>query len=50
MIVSALIHDPQTWILDEPLTGLDPQSQHIVKELMKEHAQKVNLFYFQPMF
>lgn len=40
MIVSALIHDPQTWILDEPLTGLDPQSQHIVKELMKEHAQK----------
>ena len=37
---SALIHDPQTWILDEPLTGLDPQSQHIVKELMKEHAQK----------
>ena len=25
-IMAALIHDPKVWILDEPLTGLDPNS------------------------
>ena len=24
MVISALIHDPPAWILDEPMTGLDP--------------------------
>ena len=28
------------WVLDEPLTGLDPQAAFDLKQMMKEHAQK----------
>lgn len=45
-IISALIHNPKLWILDEPLTGLDPQSSFEVKEYMREHAQKGNTVFF----
>ena len=45
-IISALIHNPKLWILDEPLTGLDPNSVYQVKELMKEHASKGNIVFF----
>lgn len=38
MIMGALIHSPSVWILDEPMTGLDPQASHELKEMMKEHA------------
>lgn len=40
MVLGALIHEPSIWILDEPLTGLDPQSAYELKNMMKEHAQK----------
>lgn len=40
VIIGALLHNPDNWILDEPLTGLDPQSSYILKEMMKEHAAK----------
>lgn len=39
MIMGALIHSPSVWILDEPMTGLDPQASHELKEMMKEHAE-----------
>ncbi len=45
-IMSALIHNPKLWILDEPLTGLDPTSIYQVKECMKEHAKKGNIVFF----
>ena len=45
-IMSALVHDPKIWILDEPLTGLDPESIFQVKECMKEHASRGNLVFF----
>lgn len=38
MVMGALIHNPSIWILDEPLTGLDPKSAFELKEMMKEHA------------
>lgn len=45
-IMSALVHNPKIWILDEPLTGLDPNSIYQVKECMKEHAKKGNIVFF----
>ena len=46
MIMGALIHDPSVWILDEPLTGLDPQSAFELKKMMREHAEKGNSVFF----
>ncbi|HEM4745231.1 TPA: ABC transporter ATP-binding protein [Streptococcus suis] len=39
IIIGALIPNPDIWILDEPLTGLDPQASFDLKQMMKEHAQ-----------
>ena len=41
-----LIHKPSIWILDEPLTGLDPKSSYILKEMMREHASEGNTVLF----
>ena len=40
MIMGALIHDPSVWILDEPMTGLDPKGAFELKEMMREHAAR----------
>lgn len=45
-IIGALIHDPKLWILDEPMTGLDPQSAYELKELMREHCDAGNTVFF----
>lgn len=45
-IMAALVHNPKIWILDEPLTGLDPQSIFQVKECMKQHAADGNIVFF----
>ncbi|MCI5700287.1 MAG: ABC transporter ATP-binding protein [Lachnospiraceae bacterium] len=46
MVMGALIHNPSVWILDEPLTGLDPRSAYELKEMMKEHAAAGNSVLF----
>lgn len=46
LIISVLIHNPKNWILDEPMTGLDPQASHTLKELMIEHSRKGNTVFF----
>ncbi len=46
MLIAALIHNPKVWILDEPLTGLDPQSAYHLKRLMREHADAGNTVFF----
>lgn len=40
MIIGALLSEPDIWILDEPLQGLDPQAAFDLKEMMKVHAEK----------
>lgn len=45
-VIGALIHNPKVWILDEPLTGLDPKSAKELKELMREHCDKGNVVFF----
>ena len=45
-VIAALCHEPRLWILDEPLTGLDPQSSYRLKELMKEYCRKGNTVFF----
>lgn len=46
IVIGALLHSPKNWILDEPMTGLDPKSSHDLKQLMKEHAQNGNTVFF----
>ena len=46
VVIASLIHDPKVWILDEPLTGLDPTSSYQIKECMKEHAARGNIVFF----
>ncbi|MBC2581188.1 ABC transporter ATP-binding protein [Clostridium sp. DJ247] len=46
VIMGALIHNPPIWILDEPLTGLDPKSSFILKEMMREHSSRGNIVFF----
>ena len=46
MVTGALIHNPPVWILDEPMTGLDPQSAFRLKKMIREHAQNGNCVLF----
>ncbi|MCH5151296.1 MAG: ABC transporter ATP-binding protein [Clostridiales bacterium] len=46
MVVAALIHEPKVWILDEPMTGLDPSSAFQLKQLMRRHADNGNTVFF----
>lgn len=46
VVIGALLHNPKNWILDEPMTGLDPKSSHDLKELMKEHTANGNTVFF----
>jgi len=39
-IASAFLHDPKLIIIDEPMVGLDPQSAHIVKRILKEKTEE----------
>ncbi len=38
-IVSALLHDPEVFVIDEPMVGLDPHHARVVKDVLKERSQ-----------
>ena len=45
-LIASLITDPQNWILDEPMVGLDPEAAFIVKEIMRERAGSGKTVFF----
>lgn len=46
IVCGALLHDPKNWVLDEPMTGLDPRSSFDLKERMKKHAEEGKCVFF----
>ena len=45
-IISVLLHSPKNWILDEPMTALDPTATFELKQIMREHARNGNVVFF----
>jgi len=37
-ILSALLHDPEVFVIDEPMVGLDPHHARVVKDILKERS------------
>lgn len=46
IICGALLSNPKNWILDEPMTGIDPKAAFDLKEMMRQHAKKGNCIFF----
>ena len=46
IMIGVLLHNPKNWILDEPMTGLDPKSSFELKNMMREHANQKNTVFF----
>jgi len=38
-IASALMHDPEVFVIDEPMVGLDPHHARVVKDILKERSR-----------
>ena len=45
-IISAVIHEPKLWILDEPFVGLDPKASVVLKEIMREVCENGGAIFF----
>lgn len=41
-MMGSLIHKPRLWILDEPMTGLDPRTMRAVQDFMLSYAKEGN--------
>ena len=39
-IVAALLHDPEVFVIDEPMVGLDPHHARVVKDVLKERSRE----------
>ncbi|NLZ39179.1 MAG: ABC transporter ATP-binding protein [Firmicutes bacterium] len=46
VLIGALLHEPDVFILDEPMVGLDPKSSHNLKEYMREHCKQGKTVFF----
>lgn len=38
-ICSALLHDPEVFVIDEPMVGLDPQHARVLKDILKRRSR-----------
>jgi len=46
VLIAALVHAPRSWVLDEPLVGLDPKASFELKRMMREHVTEGNTVFF----
>ena len=46
VLSGALIVEPRVFVLDEPMTGLDPRSAHHLKEAMRSHCDRGGTLFF----
>jgi len=45
-LAQALLHDPDLYILDEPMSGLDPIGRSLVKDIIRELKQRGKTVFF----
>lgn len=45
-LISALVHKPRLWILDEPFVGLDPKASVVLKNIMRETCEEGGAVFF----
>lgn len=46
IIIGSLLHEPENWIIDEPMTGLDPKSTYELKQIMKKLTSQNKCVFF----
>ncbi len=46
VLIGALLHNPDVWVLDEPMVGLDPEAAFELKNRMRKHADSGNSVFF----
>ena len=46
LIIGSLLHEPKNWIIDEPMTGLDPKSTYELKQIMKKITSQNKCVFF----
>jgi ABC-2 type transport system ATP-binding protein len=42
----AILGNPELWVLDEPMSGLDPQGRELVRHLMTDHRLRGGTIFF----
>ncbi len=40
LLIAGIIHRPDVWILDEPMSGLDPRAARLMRDVLREEADR----------